>query len=87
MDLLRNVNKYAIGLIKELFSCFPLENKQLLLTVYNYSIMILCLEWKIGKFENVRIFKHYRMLIIEGKKERNHYDLKEIENIKIARIA
>ena len=22
------------------------------------------------------------MLIIEGKKERNHYDLKEIENIK-----
>ena len=49
--------------------------------------MILCLEWKIGKFENVRIFKHYRMLIIEGKKERNHYNLKEIENIKIARIA
>ena len=29
----------------------------------------------------------YRTLIIEGKKERNQYDLKEIENIKNAKMA
>ena len=48
--------------------------------------MILCFEWKIGKFENVRIF-NYRILITECKKERNHYDLKEIETIKNAKMA
>ena len=51
----------------------------------NYSIIILCFEWKICKFENVRIFKH-KILIMSRKKERNHYDLKEIENIKNAKI-
>ena len=43
-------------------------------------LVILCFEWKIGKFENVRIFIHYIILIKASKKERNHYDLKEIEN-------
>ena len=43
------------------------------------------MEWKIGKPENVRIFKH-KILIISSKKERNHYDLKEMENIKNAKI-
>ena len=38
------------------------------------------------KFENVRIFKHYKILIMSSKKERNHYDLKEMENIKNAKI-
>ena len=41
---------------------------------------MLCFERKIGKFENVRIFKHYKILIMASKKERNHYDLKEIEH-------
>ena len=45
----------------------------------NYGIIIVCFEWKIDKFEKVRIFKHYKMLIMVSKKERNHYDLKEIE--------
>ena len=43
---------------------------------------MLCFEWKIGKFENVRIFKQYKILMMSTKKERNHYDLKEMENIK-----
>ena len=48
----------------------------------NYNIM-LCFEWKIGKFENVRIFKHYdHVLIKASKKKRNHCDLKEIEREK-----
>ena len=34
----------------------------------------------IGKFENVRVFKHYKILIMASKKERNHYDLTGIEN-------
>ena len=34
------------------------------------------------KFEYVLIFKDCRTLVIEGKKERSHYDLKQIENIK-----
>ena len=46
---------------------------------------VLCFEWKIGKFENVRIFKH-KILIMSSKKERNHYDLKEIKNTKNAKI-
>ena len=50
----------------------------------NCSIVILCFEWKIGKFENVRMFKHYKILIMLRKKERNHCDLKEMENIKHA---
>ena len=57
IDFLRNINKYTVDLIKELFqqlfSCFPLENKHLLLTNVNYSIIMLSFEWKIGKFENV----------------------------------
>ena len=48
----------------------------------NYSTIILCFEWKICEFENIRIFKH-KILIMSLKKERNHYDLKEIENIKM----
>ena len=52
----------------------------LLLNRINYSIIILCFEWKIGKFEYARIFKHYKILIMASKKERKHYDLKEIEN-------
>ena len=44
--------------------------------------MILRLEWKIGKFENVRIFKHYLILIMSSKKERIQFDVKETENIK-----
>ena len=40
---------------------------------------MLCFEWKIGKFDNVRIFKH-KILIMASKKKRNHYDLKETEN-------
>ena len=40
---------------------------------------MLCFEWEIGKFENVLIFKH---LIMSSKRERNQYDLKEMENIK-----
>ena len=51
----------------------------------NYSIITLCFEWTICKFGNVRIFKH-KILIMSRKKERNHYDLKEIENIKNAKI-
>ena len=46
----------------------------------NCSIIILCFEWKIGKFENVQIFKHYRILIMACKKDRNHFHLKRIEN-------
>ena len=46
---------------------------------------VLCFEWKIGKFENVRIFKH-KILIMSSKKERNHYDLKEIKNTENAKI-
>ena len=42
-------------------------------------------EWKIGKFENVWIFKHYKILIMVSKKERN--GLKETENKKNAEIA
>ena len=41
---------------------------------------MLCFEWKIGKFGNVRIFIHYKILIMASKKERNHYDSKEIGN-------
>ena len=52
----------------------------------NYSTILLCSEWKIGKFKNVRIFKHYKTLIMSSKKERNHYDLKEIEKIKNVKI-
>ena len=48
----------------------------------NYSIIILCFQGKVGKLENFRIFKHYKTLIMSNKKERNHYDLKEMENIK-----
>ena len=48
--------------------------------------MILCFEWKIAKFENVRIFKYYKILIKSSKKERNHCDLKEMENIKNSKI-
>ena len=44
--------------------------------------MILRLELKIGKFENVRIFKHYLILIMSSKKERIQFDVKETENIK-----
>ena len=47
---------------------------------------MLCFEWKIAKFENVRIFKYYKILIKSSKKERNHYDLKEMENIKNSKI-
>ena len=47
--------------------------------------MLHCFEWKIGKFENVRISKH-KILIMTSKKERNHYGLKEMENIKNAKI-
>ena len=35
----------------------------------NYSIIILCFEWKIGKFENGRIFTR-KILIIASKKEK-----------------
>ena len=45
---------------------------------------ILCFEWRIGKSGNVRIFKHYKILTMLSKKERNLYDLKEMENIKNA---
>ena len=31
------------------------------------------------------MFKHYKILIMLSKKERNHYDLKEMENIKHAK--
>ena len=48
--------------------------------------MILCFERKIAKFENVRIFKYYKILIKSSKKERNYYDLKEMENIKNSKI-
>ena len=54
------------------FSCF--------FSITNCSIIILRFEWKIGKFENVRTSKHYRILIMASKKERNDFDLKEIEN-------
>ena len=46
----------------------------------NDSINILCFEWKIGIFEIVRIFTHYKILAIGSKKERNHDNLKESEN-------
>ena len=52
----------------------------------NYSIIIICFEWKIGKFEKVGIFEDYKILIISSKKERNLYDFKEMENIKNATI-
>ena len=52
----------------------------------NYNIIILRFEYKIDKLENVRIFKHYKMLIMSSQKERNHHDLKEMENIKNAKI-
>ena len=52
----------------------------------NYNIIILRFEYKIDKFENVRIFKRYKMLIMSSQKERNHHDLKEMENIKYAKI-
>ena len=57
------------------------------LTCHSYVTRLWFYQWKIGKFENVWIFKHYRKLIIEGKKERNHYDLKDIENTKNPKIA
>ena len=43
-------------------------------------------EWKVGKFENVWIFKH-KILIMATKKKRNHYDLNEIDNIENAKVA
>ena len=49
----------------------------------NYSIIILYFKWKIGKFENVRIFKHYKILIVSSKKERNHHDLEKMEKMKM----
>ena len=52
----------------------------------NCRTIILCFEWKIGKFGNVRIFIHFKTLIMASKKERNHYDLKEIENYCITKI-
>ena len=52
----------------------------------NYSIILLCFNWKIGKFENAQIFKHYKILAMSSKKERNHYYLKEMENIKNAKM-
>ena len=52
----------------------------------NYNIIIFRFEYKIDKFENVRIFKRYKMLIMSSQKERNHHDLKEMENIKNAKI-
>ena len=57
------------------------------LTCHSYVTRLWFYQWKIGKFENVWIFKHYRKLIIEGKKERNHYDLKDTENTKNPKIA
>ena len=51
----RNINKYTVDLIKELF--------QQLQDYYS------CFEWKTGKLENVQIFK-YKILIIASKKER-----------------
>ena len=39
-----------------------------------------------GKLKNVRIFKHYKILTMSSKKERNHYDLKEMENSKNSKI-
>ena len=41
---------------------------------------MLCFEWKIGRFENAQIFKDCKILAMASKKERNHYDLKDIEN-------
>ena len=38
------------------------------------------------KLENIWIFKRYKILIQSSKKERNHYDLKEMENIKNGKI-
>ena len=35
---------------------------------------------------NVQIFKHYKILIVSSKKERNHFDLKEMKNMKNAKI-
>ena len=57
------------------------------LTCHSYVTRLWFYQWKIGKFESVWIFEHYRILIIEGKKDRNHYDLKDIENTKNAKIA
>ena len=45
-----------------------------------------CFEWKVGKFENVRIFQH-KILIMATKKKRNHYDLNEIDNRENAKVA
>ena len=45
---------------------------------------ILCFEWRIVKSGNVRIFKHYKILAMLSKEERNRYDLKGMENIKNA---
>ena len=67
-----------------LFICFHILFHFLLLYFLiafdriNYNIIILCFEWKVGNFENVRIqiFKH-EILIMVSKKERNDYDLKK----------
>ena len=37
-------------------------------------------------FQKRSNFKHYKILIMSSKKERNHYDLKETENIKSGKI-
>ena len=47
---------------------------------------MLCFEWKMNKFENVRIFKHFKILIMSSKKEENYYDLKEMDNAKSTKI-
>ena len=49
-------------------------------------MIILGFKWKICKFENFRIFNH-KIMVMANKKERNHYDLKEIENKQNAKIA
>ena len=73
-------------MFQQFFFLFSPPDYVIFINRINYSIIILCFEWKSGKFENVRIFKHYKILIVSSKKEGNHYDLNEMENMKNAKI-
>ena len=66
-------------LFQQLFFLFFPQEWIIAINRINYSIIILDFERKIGKFENVRIFKQ-KIMIMASKKERNHYGLKKIEN-------
>ena len=82
VEILNKPNSFTIVTSKNILK---MSNYLLILSIFfpimriRSFVVYALFESKTSKLENVRIFKHYKILIIESKKERNHYDLKEIE--------